>query len=202
MKITCEHCGALIDTDKDKKCSNCGAPYSDNKEYKTKKEFEAKEKEAMLNSRVIGNNIAETALKGFKRIGTFQIVMVCIFVLIFICAFVFIALKTFENNRIKSDLNNDNYNDNYKMIDTMMYNSDLEIFSGNKNGFSVNELLNNISNKMSKYSDHIITVNFQNIKASGVDDITTIMQKISNDKNYNVQFIYDTEGYITVVNIS
>ena len=48
----------------------------------------------------------------------------------------------------------------------------------------------------------VFQINFQNIKASSVDDITTIMQKISNDKNYNVQFIYDTEGYITVVNIN
>ena len=32
--ITCEYCGAKIDTHKDKCCSNCGAPYDLNEEWK------------------------------------------------------------------------------------------------------------------------------------------------------------------------
>ena len=37
IELECEYCGVEI-TEKDHKCPNCGAPYSDNKEYNNKKD--------------------------------------------------------------------------------------------------------------------------------------------------------------------
>ena len=34
MKINCEYCDSIIDTEIDKKCPNCNASYAKNKEYK------------------------------------------------------------------------------------------------------------------------------------------------------------------------
>ena len=45
MKINCEYCDSIIDTEVDKKCPNCNASYAKNKEYK---EYIKKEKEEAM----------------------------------------------------------------------------------------------------------------------------------------------------------
>lgn len=76
MNITCEHCGSTIDIDKDKVCPNCGAPYSNNKEYKEVKEYHKKEKEIKLKekettveSRQLANQVFQSTIKGRKIFG-------------------------------------------------------------------------------------------------------------------------------------
>ena len=73
MKITCEHCGCGIDIDKDEKCPNCGAPYSDNKEYKElqdyhkkNKEYNLKERELSLKHKEMVSDLIQKNTKGQK----------------------------------------------------------------------------------------------------------------------------------------
>ena len=51
MRVTCEHCGTAVDTEKEKRCSSCGASYADNKDYLQEKEFSRKSKEYDLKQR-------------------------------------------------------------------------------------------------------------------------------------------------------
>ena len=89
MKITCEHCGTIIDTEKDKKCSNCGAPYSKNKKYKKVEEindinndYDLREREADIRKKEITNDIMEKQLNTVKRISfiPFLIFLIALFV--------------------------------------------------------------------------------------------------------------------------
>ncbi len=69
MKITCEHCGSSIDILNDKKCTNCGAPYKNNKEYKEMMEYNKKMRQANLESRELGNEIIKNTLTSFKSVS-------------------------------------------------------------------------------------------------------------------------------------
>lgn len=90
MNITCEHCGSLINIDKDKKCPNCGAPYSDNKEYKEVKDYHKKNKEYDLKEREMNIKTREMATKFVERSFKGQKIFLFIFAIIFICALAFI----------------------------------------------------------------------------------------------------------------
>ena len=100
MKITCEHCGALIDTDKDKKCTNCGAPFRANKDYKNVRDYHDKnsnldirEREADIQTKELQNKILEKTLNANKRISFMQIIITLIFFVIFIYAAIFIIKR-------------------------------------------------------------------------------------------------------------
>ena len=89
MRITCEHCGTGINTDKDKRCPNCGASYSNNKEYKKYKEIEDKrteyefrEKEANLETRQITNDMLKNSAKFGKHFFAVPIIMFVVIVCI------------------------------------------------------------------------------------------------------------------------
>ncbi len=101
--ITCEHCGTAIDLEKDKRCPNCGASYSRNKEYaeyknnaKKDKEYEFREREADIKTKEITNDILEKQTNmvnnhfDFTK-KTFSILLV-IFAVIFVAALIFIFL--------------------------------------------------------------------------------------------------------------
>ena len=140
MKITCDHCGCVIDTEKDKKCPNCGAPFSKNKEYegvknikKKQTDYDFREREADIHSKELQNQIVENTLNGMNKASKFSKVIVFIVLLVFIGIFVtiilrFNSLKTVETNKpdnstnILDILNNNdkkeenvtiNYNENY-----------------------------------------------------------------------------------------
>lgn len=88
MKISCEHCGAVIDTDKDKKCTNCGAPYSSNKEYrdvrdnrKKNTDYDFREREADIRTKELSNQIIEKTLNAQKAFKIFPIIFLIVFII-------------------------------------------------------------------------------------------------------------------------
>ena len=112
MKITCEHCGCVIDTDKDKKCPNCGAPYSRNKEYSEVKDYKKKnsdydlrEREADIHSKELQNQIVEKTLSGINTTKKFSSFFIFIVIVIMIAIVTIGALrftkasKTIEEER-------------------------------------------------------------------------------------------------------
>ena len=129
MKITCEHCGSLIDTAKDKKCSNCGAPYSNNKENKRKKELEEKQKETELKTKQIGNEIAENVLDTFKNFGKIRLVIIFISLVVF-AVIIFFGFNTFRKTKT-------NFENNYSNISSSSFNNELIMFTGTQSGFFV-----------------------------------------------------------------
>ena len=63
MKINCEYCDSIIDTEVDKKCPNCNAGYAKNKEYK---EYIKKEKEEAARMEEFTNQVKERVISQFK----------------------------------------------------------------------------------------------------------------------------------------
>ena len=63
MKINCEYCDSIIDTEVDKKCPNCNASYAKNKEYK---EYIKKEKEEEARMEEFTNQVKERVINQFK----------------------------------------------------------------------------------------------------------------------------------------
>lgn len=93
--INCEHCGAVINVEKDIKCPNCGAPFKNNKQYKEYKEYLKRQKEINLESQKIANDIQRdvhnTSKKAIPAVFIFVIVIFFIafsfFIIIFKTAF-------------------------------------------------------------------------------------------------------------------
>ena len=63
MKINCEYCDSIIDTEVDKKCPNCNASYAKNKEYM---EYIKKEKEEAARMEEFTNQVKERVISQFK----------------------------------------------------------------------------------------------------------------------------------------
>lgn len=63
MKINCEYCDSIIDTEVDKKCPNCNASYAKNKEYM---EYIKKEKEEAARMEEFSNQVKERVISQFK----------------------------------------------------------------------------------------------------------------------------------------
>ena len=101
MKITCEHCGAMINTESDKKCPNCGAPYSRNKEYKELKELNKRKMEASVKSYELGNELFESTIDTFHKTRNVQKIIFIFALIIFICIAVFglFMFRVFKNER-------------------------------------------------------------------------------------------------------
>lgn len=82
MRITCEHCGTGINTDKDKRCPNCGASYANNKEYREERDtkrkhtdYDFREREAEIRAKELGNQMIEKTLDAQSRFKLFPIIV-------------------------------------------------------------------------------------------------------------------------------
>ena len=102
MKITCENCGTGIDTDKDKRCPNCGASYSNNKEYRELKDtsrkhtdYDFREREADIRTKELSNQMIEKTLNAQSKFKILPIIIGIIFIAIFIAA----AYQIFNVNK-------------------------------------------------------------------------------------------------------
>lgn len=103
--INCEHCGSLIDTDKETKCPNCGAPYKNNKQYKEYQEYKKKQAKINLESQEIANKITKDAHEvGNKVIPGVFIFIIIIFLIafssfFFMFRFAFSSMDDYEQKR-------------------------------------------------------------------------------------------------------
>ena len=100
MKITCDHCRSTIDIEKDKKCPNCGASYSNNAEYKRIKEadfkrteYEFREREANLETRQITNDMLRNSAKIGKRMFFAPLI-------IFVAVIAFMGFMIYKGNKM------------------------------------------------------------------------------------------------------
>lgn len=185
MKITCEHCGALIDVENEKKCNNCGAPYANNKQYKEykrrKDEFDKEHMENKINAEKIVNSIVKNTFTSFQiaRIISFFIIIIVFIV------FGFILFKGIKNN------NPNNFND--RNVSSSTFNFDIEMFKGNQNGFILESLISTVINKNSKYPEHTISIIYNDKTYVLTDELITLKGEISNNKYYEVIFNYKEE---------
>ena len=172
MKITCEHCGALIDVENEKKCNNCGAPYANNKQYK---EYKRRNAEKIVNS-IVKNTFTSFQI---ARIISFFIIIIVFIV------FGFILFKGIKNN------NPNNFND--RNVSSSTFNFDIEMFKGSQNGFILESLISTVINKNSKYPEHTISIIYNDKTYVLTDELISLKGEISNNKYYEVIFNYKEE---------
>ncbi|MCR5417335.1 MAG: hypothetical protein K6E84_00275 [Lachnospiraceae bacterium] len=87
-EITCDYCGGVIDTAKDKRCPNCAAVYGEDAEFKNRFKVDEKAVEKMANT-AANDAVAKAHQKGLetlKQLRVAIIVLVCIFALMVVCA--------------------------------------------------------------------------------------------------------------------
>ena len=127
MKITCEHCGTVIDTEKDKKCPSCHAPYSDNKEYKEVKDYKKKDKdydfrerEADIRKKEITNSIMEKQMDTAKKLTFIPVIIFVFIAVVSIFVFRLISAQIKDSSNIHNNNDNTNIKDNINdMKDTI-----------------------------------------------------------------------------------
>ena len=191
MKFSCEHCGTLIDTDKDKNCPHCGAPYSRNKEYSEAKDykrkhndFDLKEREVDIHSKELQNKIVENSLNNVSKVSKFSKVFVVIFILIFLVALFFIVkgalniknnreevykdLFNIDNSEVKVSYNENGVTDNYefKCDGIAIYDYDSffepEDERGNNEYYDFHIIFKNKSDKLKNLSSIVLTYTDEN----------------------------------------
>ena len=177
MNITCEHCGSTIDIDKDKVCPNCGAPYSNNKEFKEVKEYHKKEKEINLKeketnieSKQLANKMFKSSMKGGKIVGIVAgIIIIAVIVLI-----AFLAFKQTRQQKIIDPSLGGQHNE----IENQLNNSEKEILdvSFNETAQTVNYAIK--CNKVSEYN---------------YDYFEKKEYKKSDNKVYNFQIVFQNK---------
>ena len=76
--INCEHCGSLIDVEKETKCPNCGAPYKNNKQYKEYLNYKKKKIEIDLETQKLANDITRDNHENnkIKQSGSFIVFLI------------------------------------------------------------------------------------------------------------------------------
>lgn len=198
MIIKCEHCGSLIDVELENKCNNCGAPYTDNKEYIKYKEDKLK-KEKYNND--LKDKVVKTTITTFKVTSVFGIIM-----FIFTFAFIgFVGYKLFKTSKNYNNvLNSTMYDDKSgeKMIKTTIFNSDLELYKGTQDGFFMDKLIDTVINKNNKYKKLSIVVIYNGKTYSDNNELFKLKNEFKMNNSYYVMFNYNDNGYIYLINIA
>ena len=102
MKIQCEHCGAMIDIDKDKKCTNCGAPYKNNKEYEKVKDLKYRNEEADVQRKEYQNEMMK---KAPKTIGKIMLIPFLVFIVALISMIVIFVVFAKRSGTLFNQIN-------------------------------------------------------------------------------------------------
>ena len=162
MKITCEHCGAMINTESDKKCPNCGAPYSRNKEYKELKELNKRKMEASVKSHELGNELFENTIDTFNKTRNVQKIVFIFALIIFICIAVFgLFMFTTNKNRVSNKIEERTNKNVIKEVsfNEMAYGEDFEIKCDEVKNYQYDELEKDRDSSIDYYNFHIVFKN-------------------------------------------
>lgn len=126
-EITCDYCGYVINTAKEKRCPNCGAVYGNDKELRSRfdvneaaveEEADAAAKDAVLRAH-------EKALESLRYIRTAIIALVCVFVLTVIYAAVFYSVSSHYSHKYRG---NEELQDNSYTEYTLLNSPEVTIF--------------------------------------------------------------------------
>ncbi len=129
----------------------------------------------------------------------------CILTIIIMVGYVYFGMKLFNRvNKNKHIINNitNEIKTEYDKFVLEGINEELEDYEGIIDGDDLKELLAIIvtNNKLS--GNHKISLIFNNISYDNVQKIYKLNKTINSDKEYNVVFNYDEDGYINEVIIN
>ena len=222
MKITCDHCGTLADTNKDKVCPNCGAPLGETKDYKEFKEYRKKnrdydlrEREADIHSKEMANEMIEESRKSFGVIGIFAIGFIGLAVVIMLFIIGKGVIGHFADNEIEGNTNSflnaeghfDLSCDSVKIADTNVF-SAIEKTDEDAALYCFNIVFKNLDGKMYNLTDITITYTDSNgnedvvAKKPITANIHDTLTNVANQKvTYTGYITYEIPNYVNDVNI-
>mgnify|MGYP004617204417 CR=1 FL=1 len=172
------------------------------------------ENEKYVDESILGNK--EESKKKIYKIGkTVIIVYILIIVLMFVIPvgvgiWCFVAFnksadnqfETFNNmsggiiSNIKGKIEKDNLE-----ADVAEFNAGLTSLQGTQSKFFLSRYLDNIITKNKTYSNHTITVTYNDITTTEEDEIIKIKHSLKDGCEYEVSVDYDANGYINRVKI-
>lgn len=172
------------------------------------------ENEKYVDESILGNK-EESKKKIYKTGKTIIIVYILIIVLMFVIPvgvgiWCFVAFnksadnqfETFNNmsggiiSNIKGEIEKDNLE-----ADVAKFNAGLTSLQGTQSKFFLSGYLDNIITKNKTYSNHTITVTYNDITTTEEDEIIKIKHSLKDGCEYEVSVDYDTNGYINRVKI-
>lgn len=185
------------------------------------------EDEKYVDDSLLGNKEETKKIIGktVKVAGIGYLVYTVIFLILFVSVFIIIfrfmgntskqAEDTFNQagnflNQIGNQMgnlinqsNNDDSEFEQKKIENekASFNRSFEMYSGTQRKELVIFMLNEVEKNNQKNSAQIIKVIYNDINATDSNNILEIKKKLNEDKEYEVLFNYDTNGYINQVTI-
>lgn len=202
-KMKCSSCGGNLNIDANNEygtCNYCGT------KYKLKEDINVNIK--------LDENVKETFNEGMNQIGKFSrisAVPASIITFIIIAIIVIITIKMYNMNK-STPVNDYNQTSNekfdeiyeetkeifeniYNQENKDMFNIEYEMYSGTQQKFFINMLLNKVTANNQKNKNQLIEVVFEDKNTTDVNEILNIENSLQ-DKQYNVLFEYDEQGYI------
>lgn len=179
-ELKCPNCKARLTVDKDLndvKCDYCDAKFHVDK---------IQEKNQVLKEKLV----EETAINLIKGVSKVNIIFITI-VVIFVGFFSFKLVSGIIGYEKE-------YNKGYK---ASYFNQGLEFYAGREDYVSVESLLTDVITK-NKKNERKITVSYNEIETSNIDEITKIKNNLNRKSDYDISFDYDDKMYINKVTIT
>ena len=194
VELKCKNCGAKLEVEEGATqvtCKFCGTTFSIDDAYTQGYKYTKGVLKAQSEQMEESLNTAQEFLKN-SSFGKTSKVFSVVFATIFILIFVFIGYgiyTTFSETENESETAHDNFEVN-------SFNMPYENDAGKRSGFFIVRTLDDIVTNNKTNKSHIITVVYNDIKATDEKEIKEIRNMLSEDKDYDVSLSYDNNGYV------
>lgn len=194
IELKCKNCGAKLEVEEGATqvtCKFCGTTFSIDDAYTQGYKYTKGVLKAQSEQMEESLNTAQEFLKN-SSFGKTSKVFSIVFATIFILIFVFIGYgiyTTFSETENESETAHDNFEVN-------SFNMPYENDAGKRSGFFIVGTLDDIVTNNKTNKSHIITVVYNDIKATDEKEIKEIRNMLSEDKDYDVSLSYDNNGYV------
>lgn len=75
------------------------------------------------------------------------------------------------------------------------------LYYGSKNGFFMDDFIDQVIQSNEEHPDNIITVNYNGVVTSNADELRNMKKKFTNGKTYDISYEYDEDGLINKAKI-
>lgn len=194
VELKCKNCGAKLEVEEGATqvtCKFCGTTFSIDDAYTQGYKYTKGVLKAQSEQMEESLNTAQEFLKN-SSFGKTSKVFSIVFATIFILIFVFIGYgiyTTFSETENESETAHDSFEVN-------SFNMPYENDAGKRSGFFIVRTLDDIVTNNKTNKSHIITVVYNDIKATDEKEIKEIRNMLSEDKDYDVSLSYDNNGYV------
>ena len=212
--VTCKYCNTTFAIDDEIQHVKYDDMYESGYEFEKGRIKAQKEAEDIEDDEEgMPDELKNTITKSFKTTGIFMSIFTIIFIALFISVFVFIAYQAIHiNDSITSDdtwssfkFPSTDFSESQKSVDNEFekrsFNNKFERYTGTKNKFWINSLLDDVITNNKTNSEHLITVIYNESVTDSPDQIVNIKHTIVDGKDYEVLLDYNEDGFINKVTI-